>query len=183
MTELTPSMQASEQRARWAWFLAVGVTLVLLGLAASGAVAVLELSSFLVFGPLLLASSFIQLLAAFLSEKGRDLLLHGAAAGLEMILGFFIWAHPLRGVVTLTTWIAIFLIAIGLARLARSHVTRLGGRGWTAMAGVIAVVLGICVWTELPIAGMWFVGLCIGVDFICHGVSWSALALAERQRS
>ena len=31
--------------------------------------------------------------------------------------------------------------------------------------------------------GLWLVGLCIAVDLLCHGVSWSALALAERMDS
>ena len=49
------------------------------------------------------------------------------------------------------------------------------------MAGAAAVILGICVWLELPVSGLWAVGLCIALDFICHGVSWSAVALAERK--
>jgi uncharacterized membrane protein HdeD (DUF308 family) len=40
---------------------------------------------------------------------------------------------------------------------------------------------GIYVWLNLPVSGLWFVGLCIALDFICHGVSWSAVALAEEK--
>lgn len=40
-------------------------------------------------------------------------------------------------------------------------------------------LLGVCVWLRLPVSGLWFVGLCIALDFICHGASWSAVALAE----
>jgi uncharacterized membrane protein HdeD (DUF308 family) len=49
------------------------------------------------------------------------------------------------------------------------------------MTGVAAVVLGICVWLGLPVSKLWVVGLCLAVDFICHGISWSAIALAERK--
>jgi len=49
------------------------------------------------------------------------------------------------------------------------------------MTGVMAVLLGIAVWICRPVVGLWFVGLCIAVDFICHGIGWSALALAERK--
>jgi uncharacterized membrane protein HdeD (DUF308 family) len=181
MTELTTLSQGTEHHARWKWFLALGVVLMGLGAAGIGRATLLEVTSLLVFGPMLLASSIVQLLTAIFAEKGKDRLLHYAAAGLEMILGFFIMVHPLQGVVSLIAWSAIVLMAIGLARLARSLATQSRGRGWTVMAGVIALLLGIAVWIKWPVADLWFVGLCLAVDFICHGVSWSALALAERK--
>jgi hypothetical protein len=52
------------------WFLALGVLLLLLGLAGAGATTLLELTSALLFGPLLLASSFVQLMTTFLAEQG-----------------------------------------------------------------------------------------------------------------
>jgi uncharacterized membrane protein HdeD (DUF308 family) len=66
MTTLAPSSeQATGSRSRWKWFLGLGVLLVLLGLAGAGATTLLELASVLVFGPMLLASSILQLLMAF----------------------------------------------------------------------------------------------------------------------
>jgi hypothetical protein len=41
------------------------------------------------------------------------------------------------------------------------------------------VLLGISVWIGWPVDKLWFVGLCIAIDFLCHGLSWSALALTE----
>jgi uncharacterized membrane protein HdeD (DUF308 family) len=181
MTELTPSSRVTDHPVRWKWFLALGVVLLLLGLAGAGASTLLELASLLVFAPMLLASSSIQLVTAFLAEKGKDRFLHYAAAALEMVLGFFIMARPLQGVGSLVAWTAIVLMASGLVRLARSLATRSRGRGWTVMAGIVALLLGIAVWTEWPVAGLWFVGLCLALDFLCHGASWSALALAERK--
>ena len=49
------------------------------------------------------------------------------------------------------------------------------------MTGAVALLLDVSVWMGWPVARPWFVGLCIAVDFLCHGVSWSALALAERK--
>ena len=43
------------------------------------------------------------------------------------------------------------------------------------------MLLGVSVWMGWPLARPWFVGLCIAIDFLCHGVTWSALALAERK--
>jgi uncharacterized membrane protein HdeD (DUF308 family) len=181
MRDLATSPQATEHRARWKWFLALGLLLLLLGLAGAGASTLLEITSLLVFGPLLLCSSLIQLLTGFFAEKGKERLLHLAAAGLEAVLGFFIMAHPLQRVIGLVEVIAIFLIVLGLARLARSLAMQSRGRAWVVMTGVIALLLGISVWIGWPTSNPWFVGLCIAIDFLCHGLSWSALALAERK--
>jgi uncharacterized membrane protein HdeD (DUF308 family) len=179
MLELTAPAQATDRRIRWQWLLALGVVLLLLGLASAGATTLLELTSLLVFGPLLLASSLVQLLIAFIARTGPGRFLQYAAAGLEAILGFLIMAHPVVLLTDLVAVIAAFLMAIGLVRMARSLVTHSSGRAWAFMAGGGALILGICVWLQLPVSGLWFVGLCIALDFICHGVSWSAVALAE----
>jgi uncharacterized membrane protein HdeD (DUF308 family) len=181
MTEQTTSSQITEHGRRWKWFLALGLLLLVLGVAGVSVASLLELTSVLVFGPMLLASSLFQFLTAFFAEQPKERLPHFVAAGLEMVLGLFIMVHPLQRVVSLIVLIALFLMVSGLVRLARSLETRSRGRGWTMMAGVIALLLGICVWTGWPVAKPWFVALCLAVDFLCHGAAWSALALAERK--
>ena len=181
MTELATPPPAAERRGRWKWFLALGVLLLILGVAGITVANLLELTSVLVFGPLLLVASIMQLLIAFVAEKGKDSLLHFVAAGLEAILGFFIMANPPERLAGLVAVIAVFLVVIGLARLARALATQSRARSWAAVTGVVAVLLGISLWAGGPAAKLWLVGLCIAVDFICHGASWSALALAERK--
>ena len=153
----------------------------LLGFAGAGATTFLELTSLFVFGPLLLASSLLQVVIAFFEEKGKERLLHFSAAGLEAVLGFFIMAHPLHKAVSLIALIAIFLIVGGLIRLARALASQSRGRAWIVMTGVVALLLGIGVGLGWPIAMPWLVGLCIALDFLCHGLCWSAVALMERK--
>jgi uncharacterized membrane protein HdeD (DUF308 family) len=97
----------------------------------------------------------------------------------EVVLGVLIMAYPLPLITDLVVLVALFLVVAGLLRLMRSLATHSSVRGWTFLAGVGALILGLCVWLELPVRGLWFVGLCIALDFICHGVSWSARAMAE----
>jgi uncharacterized membrane protein HdeD (DUF308 family) len=92
-------------------------------------------------------------------------------------------ANPPARVLGLIPLGAVFLIVIGLARVARSLATRSRGRAWVFGAGVIALLLGASVWLGGTAGKLGFVGLCIAVDFLCHGVTWSALALAERKRA
>src|SRR5262249_28455302 len=157
--------------------------LLVLGVAGIGVANFLELTSLLVFGPLLLTSSAFQLLTALFAEKPRERLGHMVAAGLELVLGLFVMISPLESLTGLVALVAIFLVIIGLARLGRSLVMQAHGRTWAIVAGFIALVLGVAVWFGGPAAKLGFVGLCIALDILCQGVSWSALALAERKPS
>lgn len=181
MIDLTTSSQATEARSRWKWFLALGALLVVLGIAGVSVASFLQLTTLLVFAPFLLVSSLFQFLTALWTEERREKLLHFAAAGLELALGFAIMAHPPESAAQLIAVIAVVLVASGLLRLARSLATQSHGRAWMVMTGVIAVLLGISVWVGGAAGKLWFVGLCIAVDFLCHGVSWSGLALMERK--
>jgi uncharacterized membrane protein HdeD (DUF308 family) len=174
------SSQATEPCARRRWFRALGAFLIALGAAGVGVAALPELTAGLVFGPLVLAGSLFQFATAIFAEKERERLGHLASAGLEAVFGFLIMTHPLRNVVSLIALVAIFLTAIGLIRLARALTARSRGRAWAVMAGIIALLLGASLWVGWPAVKWWFAGLCIASDFIAHGVSWYAIALAGR---
>ncbi len=180
MSKLLTPAQGISRPARWKWFLVLGVVLAALGIAGASVASLMELTSVLIFGPFLLASSLLQFLTAFLAEQRKERLLHFAAAGVEMIVGFVIMAHPLERAAQVVWVIVAFLIVSGLLRLARSLATPSRGRVWAILTGVVALLLGISLWVGGPAAKLSLVGLCIAVDFVCHGVSWSALALAER---
>jgi uncharacterized membrane protein HdeD (DUF308 family) len=179
MAELmTSPPRATGRRTGWMWALALGVVLLLLGLASVGATTLLELTSLLIFGPLLLTSSILQVFIAFLAEEGKERLLHLASAVLEAALGFLLLARPIL-LADLVIVIAAFLLVIGLVRMARSLVTRSSGQAWAIMSGGAALILGICVSLQVPVTGLWFVGPCLALDFICHGISWAAVGLTE----
>src|SRR5690349_17884405 len=108
MTEPALSSQASQRRSRWKWFLALGAVLLVLGIGGMTVATLLELTSLLVFGPFLLASSIIQFLTAFFAEAWNERLPHLVAAGLEMVLGFLIMANPPQTIIGLIALIAIF---------------------------------------------------------------------------
>jgi uncharacterized membrane protein HdeD (DUF308 family) len=180
-TDRAASSQPTKRRNRWMWFLGLGALLLVLGMAGVGVTTLLEFTTFLVFVPMLLASSILQLLTCFFAEEGKEALLHFFAAGVELALGIFLMAHPFQRVVGPIAVIAVFLIVSGLVRLARSLMIKSRGRGWVVISGIVTLLLGIFVWIEWPISKLWFVGLCIALDFICRGTAWSVLALAERK--
>jgi uncharacterized membrane protein HdeD (DUF308 family) len=96
MSEPATLLQVTDRRARWKWFIALGVILLVLGIAGISVATLLQYTTVLVFGPMLLASSIIQLLTAFFAEKREEYLLHFVAGGIEAVFGFFIMTYPRR---------------------------------------------------------------------------------------
>ena len=88
---------------------------------------------------------------------------------------------PLHRIVGLAALVAIFFVVSGLIRLSRLVATRSRAPAWTIMTGVVALLLGLSVWIGWPVEKLWFVGLCIAIDFICHGISWCGLAISEEK--
>lgn len=181
MGNLKEPPPAKEPRGQWKWLLALGAVLLVLGIAGISVATLLQIGSALIFGPMLLVSGIMQLFTAFLTEKRAERLLHYLAAGLEMVLGFFIITNPIQNVRTLLAIAAAFFIGIGMLRLARALVARSHGRGWIIVTGLAALLVGAALWLGASGAKLALLWLWIAVDFLCGGASWSALSLFERQ--
>jgi uncharacterized membrane protein HdeD (DUF308 family) len=52
------------------------------------------------------------------------------------------------------------------------------GMGWTVLSGIVAVVLGVYLLANWPVASTFFVGVVIGVDLIFDGGALTAFGSA-----
>jgi uncharacterized membrane protein HdeD (DUF308 family) len=50
---------------------------------------------------------------------------------------------------------------------------------WVALSGAISVALGLMLWNSWPVSGLWFIGLCVGIDLIVEGAGWISLTLNQ----
>ena len=50
-----------------------------------------------------------------------------------------------------------------------------------AASGLVSFLLGLAVWRGWPWDSLWFIGLCVGIDLMMHGLAWVAIALAARK--
>jgi uncharacterized membrane protein HdeD (DUF308 family) len=88
--------------------------------------------------------------------------------------------HPTAGALALTLLLAAFFLVGGLFRSIAAISLRFPNRGWALTGGIVGILLGILLWMEWPESGLWFIGMCIGIDMIFHGWAWLMLALAVR---
>ena len=167
----------------WKTFLAEGILLVVLGLAAiivpplAGLAATVFLGWMLVFAGV--AGVLFTLRARSAPGFGWALLsaLVAVFAG-----GMLLW-NPLQGLVTLTYVLTAFFIADGVVNIiyAISHRRELYGRWeWMLVNGLLDLGLAAIVLSGMPGSLAWALGLLLGIDLLFGGTSLIAMALKAR---
>jgi uncharacterized membrane protein HdeD (DUF308 family) len=161
----------------WAWFLGLGLALMVVGLLAIGAAFVTTLATVLVFGVLLIVGGVVQVVNASLARSWGGFFLHLLAGVLQLVLGGLMVEHPLRAAEGLTLMLAAAFLVGGVLRVVHALMRQFPGWGWVLANGVIALMLGVAIWRQWPEASAWVIGLFVGIDLVFNGWSWVMLGL------
>ncbi|MGD0058612.1 MAG: HdeD family acid-resistance protein [Verrucomicrobiia bacterium] len=161
----------------WGWFLALGIGLVLLGIAAVTRSVKATVVSMSFFGWLLVMAAGIETAQAFLVGHWAGFFQHLLAAVLFGVTGALLVRRPVMSAEVVTLFMALFFLMSGLFELVSSLVIHLPGWGWHAVNGIITCVLGVLVLAQWPVSGLWTIGLFVGIDLVFYGWAWVALAL------
>jgi uncharacterized membrane protein HdeD (DUF308 family) len=167
-----------EVRSSWGWFLALGILLIILGVACIVYDVTATLTTVLVFGWLLLISGVFALVHAFTIGSWGGFFLFLLSALLRGVTGYLLVRYPVSGAEGLTLVLGSFFIVGGLFRAIGSGMAKFPSWGWTVFSGVVSVALGIMVLWQWPSTGLWFIGLAVGVDLVVDGVAVSSFAAA-----
>jgi uncharacterized membrane protein HdeD (DUF308 family) len=171
-----------QTRAKWGWFVGLGVLLLILGGIAFGNLFIATVASVYVVGWLMLVAGIIEIMHAFgVKTWGRFFywLLSGL---LYAVAGFFAFDNPLLASAVLTFLLAVALIASGALRawVGYSHRPERGW-GWIVAAGLISVLAGLIIAMGWPVNSLWVLGLFLAIDLIFQGWSFIAIGLALKR--
>jgi uncharacterized membrane protein HdeD (DUF308 family) len=115
---------------------------------------------------------------------------HGAAGVLWEILlglaygvvGFYLVAHPLAGLESLTLVVAFYLFIEGILEFVLwSQLRRSAGSGWLLFDGIVTLVLAVMIWSTWPSSAAWVIGTLVGISMLFSGLSRLVLSLAARR--
>lgn len=161
------------------WLMISGVLAVIAGCAAILVPAVASVTIALFIGWLLLFGGIALLVDAFaVRDTGRTVLhvllaLVAGAAGLALLLA------PLHGTYTLTVLLVLWFALTGIMRIGMAVAERgTPGAGWTAVNGVVTLLLAVLIGAHLPSSAEWAIGLLVGIDFLFYGFGAIAAASA-----
>jgi len=164
----------------WAWFLGLGIVLMILGVIAIGSAVAATLVSIVLFGWLLIIGGVLEAFYAFWQERWGAFFIDLTIGILYAVVGFMMVANPAATAVTLTLLVAMFLILAGLFRSIAALATRPPHWGWLLLHGLVSLVLGVLIWQQWPVSGLWIIGLFVGIELLLNGATLVMLGTAAR---
>ena len=127
--------------------------------------------SVLLLGWLLIIGGVLEAVYAFWQERWGAFFIDLTVGILYAVVGFMMVANPGVAALTLTLLIAMFLILAGLFRTVAAIAARPPHWGWLLAHGVVSLVLGILIWRQWPVSGLWVIGLFVGIELLLNGAT------------
>ncbi len=161
----------------------MGVALIILGFAAIGSAFIATFTTMLVFGILLIAGAVAQVITAIMGRQWRGFFLHLLTGVLYFVVGMFLIDSPVAAALGFTLIIAAYLMVSGILRIVLALVERFHSWGWVLLNGVVSLILGVSIWRQWPLSGLWVIGLFVGIEMLFSGLAWLMLGLGVRSVS
>lgn len=174
---------ARSLHAHWQLFLAEGVLLLVLGVAAIVLPLVATVAVAFIIGWLLLMSGIVGLIATFRMRHAPGFWWSLVSAILAIAAGVVLLRWPLSGALSLTVILTIFFVIEGVASIfyALEHKRELSGRwGMMLASGVLDLVLASIIFLGLPGTATWAIGLLLGINLVFGGSAIISMALVAR---
>lgn len=113
---------------------------------------------------------------AFAARAWKTFLIQSLLAAIYIGLAIFIWVAPVQALEGLTIWLAAMFLATGALRLIAAIQNKaVGNGGWTALSGVLSIVLGILILNNWPQASTWVPGMLLAIELLMQG--WALLLI------
>lgn len=172
--------QAADLRRNWGWLLVLGICLLILGILAVLDSLLATVVSMIFFGWILVIAGIVEGVQTFRHRGSGHLFLHLLNAVLSIVVGALLLWHPMAGAVVMTLLLAVYFTVAGIFRIVAAFSARVPGWGWALFNGIVTLILGILIWAQWPVSGLWVIGLFIGIDLIVVGWSQIMTAFAAR---
>ena len=164
-------------RVEWRALLAIGVLVMVLGVALIAAPEVSSVAVTWLVGVALVAYGVLSLAAAWL-ERVDGVRFGGVVfAILAVLAGLLLSFNALEGTITLTAVLIAWLFADGIVGLLSAPLVDAGRRIAWAVASAVSIVLAVLLVLDWPSSATWVLGVFAGIALLLRGavVTWAAL--------
>lgn len=182
MAENIVSSWVKDAKRNAGWLIFLGAVSVIVGMMAIGSPMVAGASVSIVIGFFLLAAGISQLVGAFKAGSFGSGILGFLGGALTTFAGLVMFMRPVVGLKMLTLLLALYLIFDGISGIVLGlRVRALGsGWGWLVMSGALGLLLGILIYRQWPLSGVWAIGTLVGIHLLFRGWSFIAIGMAAR---
>ena len=170
----------AELRNKWGWFVGLGALLIALGAVAIGASTLTTIATMVFLGWLMVLAGVAYFLHSVYCKEWGGFVIELLSGVLYAASGVMIIANPLISAEYLTLLIAMLLIFQGIFRAVVAVAVRFPNWIWLLLSGVVTFLLGLSIWHQWPLSGLWVIGLFVGVEMIFNGWSLVMLGLVAK---
>ncbi|AWM87711.1 HdeD family acid-resistance protein [Microvirga sp. 17 mud 1-3] len=150
---------------------AVGILLIVAGLAALALPLFVGLAVEAVVGWAFVIAGVSQLLYVFRAKGWGGFAWQLLIGAVFLLGGITLLANPVAGLISLTlVIIATFMVSGALKILVGFRLRPMDGWGWFVLLGLLSLAVGLLIWNRLPSSAAWSLGLLVGIDFLSTGL-------------
>lgn len=181
-SSMNPELAATNVSAKWGWFVALGVAMIILGVLALLDVAAVTIAATIIIGALLLVGGAFQIVHAFMTREWRGFVLSLFCGVLYMIGGVLIMNEPVQGAFVLTLFVLATLVVSGIVRIVLAFQHRHMSTWFLILlSGIVSLIVGIILFLQLPWSTLWVLGALIAAELLVQGVAWLTFGLSLRR--
>lgn len=160
----------------------VGILMLVSGMLAVASPLIAGAWLMFIVGILFVIGGISQCVLAFKAGALGRGIVHFLLGGITVIAGLFMAQQPLAALAAATLFLAAYLICAGLIEAVTALSVRpAGGWGWLLANGIVSLLLGILLWRQFPISGVWAIGVLLGLKLMMGGATLLGLGLAARR--
>lgn len=165
-----------------AWLIGLGLLTIVLGVVAAIAAFQSNLKFEISLGLIFITVGLVHALHSFWSRPWGGFCFQILGATQYFLVGLMLLAQRGPGAVVIVLLLSMLFtmqgfVQFGLVSQLHPHINR----KWMLISGVLAVLLGACIWSQWPSSAYWMIGLLVGIHLVFRGVPMVALGLAVRQ--
>ena len=167
---------------KWGWFLALGIVLIIAGLAAIAFPLLGTIAAKILLGWLFLIGGVVMIMHAFQAPGWQGFLWELLIGILYAFAGAYLAFFPFTGLITLALVLSVLFIIEGIFEVIMAvRVRPHDGWGFLLLSGIAALAVGVLIALGLPDSAEWALGLLVGINLLFSGWSYVFLALAGRR--
>jgi len=164
------------------WLVALGILMILLGIAAIVEPFIATIVVARVLSWTLLFAGIVRMVHAIQFRRQRGFWLNLLVGIFYAIAGILLLSNVFQATLTLTIAFGAVILAQGILEVIAAFKVRPEPNwGWLLFSGIIAIILGILIFYRWPFNAIWLIGLFAGISFISSGVWMIAIPLAIRK--
>jgi membrane protein HdeD len=160
----------------------LGIVLIALGVAAVLAPAVAGSALVIMIGCILLIAGIVPIVRELKAEASKEKTMGLILGIITALTGIAIIGHPLFGLKFLTVLLVGYFVAEGVWKIVVSFRYKpAGGWKWLLVSGLLSLILGLLIWRQWPVSGLWAIGVLVGVNLVGTGLALVTLASTLRK--